>query len=152
MKKQKKLLIAIIMLVTVLMTGCMTRETLKANEFKINLEKRGFSVIDKTSTQRNQSIKSYYIATSKEKKYSIEYYELDNEMSSQGIYLKYKESMISTGAQVSTEINLGNSSKYVDNYNGRYRVASRITNTVIWVDAKVEYQEEIKALLKEIGY
>ena len=40
MKKQNKLLIAIIMLVTVLMTGCMTRETLKANEFKINLENR----------------------------------------------------------------------------------------------------------------
>lgn len=149
---KKKILILIIMLLTILTTGCMTRESLKANEFKINLEKRGFTVLDKTSTKSNQSIKSYYIATNNKKTYSIEYYELDNEMDAQGIYLKYKESMIATGAQVSTEINLGNTSKYVDNYNGRYRVASRISNTVIWVDAKVEYQEEIKNLLKEIGY
>lgn len=149
---KKKLLTLALIVISILTTGCMTREVLKANDFKTNLEKRGFTVLDKTSTQRNQSIKSYYIATNSKKTYSIEYYELDNEMSSQGIYLKYKESMIATGAQVSTEINLGNSSKYVDNYNGKYRVASRISNTVIWVDAKVEYQEEIKALLKEIGY
>ena len=130
----------------------MTRDKLTPHDFKLNLEKRGFVVSDKTLTQSNQKITSYYIATNSEKKYNVEYYELNNEMTAQGIYLKYKETMITTGAQVSTEVNLGNSEKYVDNYNGKYRVASRVANTIIWVDANIEYQEEIKTLLKELGY
>ena len=149
---KKKAIVVLIILITIFMTGCVTRESLKSNEFKAMIEKRGFTVLDKTTTKINQSIKKYYIATNKQQTYSIEYYELDSEMDAQGIYLKYKESMVATGAQVSTEMNLGNSSKYADNFNGRYRVASRISNTLIWIDAKREYQEEIKALLKEIGY
>ena len=149
---KKFLLMLLVISWAILTTGCMTREKLTPYDFKLNLEKRGFVVSDKTLTQSNQKITSYYVATNSEKKYEIEYYELNNEMTAQGIYLKYKEQMITTGAQVSTEVNLGNSEKYVDNYNGKYRVASRVANTVIWIDANIEYQEEIKSLLREIGY
>ena len=149
---KKKLLILLILILTLMTTGCMTRDKLSPHDFKLILEKRGFVVSDKTLTQSNQKITSYYIATNSEKKYNVEHYEINNEMTAQGIYLKYKETMITTGAQVSTEVNLGNSEKYVDNYNGKYRVASRVANTIIWVDANIEYQEEIKTLLKELGY
>ena len=149
---KKFLLMLLVISLAILTTGCMTREKLTPYEFKANLEKKGFIVSDQTLTKSDQTITSYYVATTSEQKYNIEYYELNNEMTAQGIYLKYKEQMITTGAQVSTEVNLGNSEKYVDNYNGKYRVASRVANTVIWIDANIEYQEEIKSLLREIGY
>ena len=63
-----------------------------------------------------------------------------------------KEYMDSTGAQANTEVNVGNFSKYAHIHKGKYRVISRVSNTIIWIEADNQYQEEIKALLKNIGY
>jgi len=47
---------------------------------------------------------------------------------------------------------MGNNSKYTLKTNGEYKVVSRIEDTVIYVDVDEKYEDDVKEILKEIGY
>lgn len=151
---KKKILTAILLILTLFITGCTTKEPLDNSNFKAILEKRNFIVIDQTNKifTENPKIESSYLATTADGRYSLEFYSFDGEISAQAFYAKKQVEFASTGSQAYTEINLGNYSKYTITYHDNYGVISRISNTIIYVNANKEYSDEIKNLLKELNY
>lgn len=154
MNMKKKLLLVILLITTIFITGCTTKESLEASNFKKIMEKKGFSVADQTSNviSQNSAVEISYNAETSDKRYSIEYYAFDGEVSAQGFYAKKQAELGATGSQATTELNVGNYSKYTMIYNGKFAAISRVSNTVVYVNADNNYAEEIKTLLKEIGY
>ena len=113
-----------------------------------------FQITDMTSIaiQSNKGVEYCHYATTQDGRYTIEYYSFDSEMSAQAFYAQKQVELTSTGAQASTELNSGNYSKYAQNFKGKYSVISRVSNTVVYVNANSDYSQEVKELLKDIGY
>lgn len=151
---KKKLLFVLILLSALFITGCTTKETLEPNQFKTQIEKKGFIVVDQTSAviHLNADLNYSYIATTPDERYAVEYYSFEGESGAQAFYAQKHVQVSSTGGQVTTEINQGNYAKYTLNHNGKYTVISRISNTVVFVHADKNYMEEINIVVKDIGY
>ena len=151
---KKKLLFVLILLSTLFITGCTTKETLEPNQFKTQIEKKGFIVVDQTSAviHLNADLNYSYIATTPDERYAIEYYSFNGESGAQAFYAQKHADITATGGQVSTELNQGNYQKYTLNHNGKYTIISRISNTVVFVHADKNYMEEIKIIVKDVGY
>ena len=47
---------------------------------------------------------------------------------------------------------MGNNSKYTLKTKDEYKVVSRIEDTVIYADVDEKYEDEVKEILKEMGY
>lgn len=151
---KKKLLFVLILLSTLFITGCTTKETLEPNQFKTQIEKKGFIVVDQTSAviHLNADLTYSYIATKPDERYAVEYYSFNGESGAQAFYAQKHADITATGGQVSSELNQGNYQKYTLNHNGKYTVISRISNTVVFVHADKNYMEEINIVVKDIGY
>ena len=151
---KKFLLIILIIISITLITGCTTKETLDQNQFKNIMTAKQFKITDMTSIaiQSNKGVEYCYYATTQDNRYKIEYYAFNSEMSAQAFYAQKHVELTSTGAQASTELNNGNFSKYVQNFKGKYSAISRISNTVVFVNVDSNYSQEVKELLKDIGY
>jgi len=52
----------------------------------------------------------------------------------------------------STTSNMKNYSTYSLNTNGTYKYLSRIDNTLVYVDVDEDYKDDVKEIMKEIGY
>ena len=139
---------------TLFITGCTTKETLEPNQFKTQIEKKGFIVVDQTSAviHLNADLNYSYIATTPDERYAIEYYSFNGESGAQAFYAQKHADITATGGQVSTELNQGNYQKYTLNHNGKYTIISRISNTVVFVHADKNYMEEINIIVKDVGY
>ena len=130
------------------------KETLEPNQFKTQIEKKGFIVVDQTSAviHLNADLNYSYIATTPDERYAIEYYSFNGESGAQAFYAQKHADITATGGQVSTELNQGNYQKYTLNHNGKYTIISRISNTVVFVHADKNYMEEINIIVKDVGY
>lgn len=149
---KKKVLAVLLVIATIIMTGCSSKEPLSPESFKTKMEGKGYTIIDKTSEINglNQTIETCYIALNEMQTYQIEYYSFDGEPSAQTFYTQNKQILGGSGSH--TEINLGSSAKYTQTYNNKYSVISRVNNTAIYLSVDKSYEEEIKTLLKDIGY
>lgn len=151
---KKKMLFTLILFITLLLTGCGAKETLESSTFKTIMEKKNFNVIDQTSSviSENSAVEISYYAETQDKRYAIEYYSFNGEVPAQAFYAKQQAILGSTGSQATTEVNVGNYSKYTMIHNGKFTAISRVSNTVVYVNANNDYANEIKTLLKDIGY
>lgn len=151
---KKKILGILIIIIMFFITGCSTKDTMSADAFKNKMEKKGFAVSDQTAIAKgtNSSVEKSYIATKTDMTYAIEYYSFDGEISAQAFYAQKRDYFAGIGAPINTEVNNGNYSKYANTYNGKYGVISKVSNTAIYVNADNIYEEEIKSILKDIGY
>lgn len=53
---------------------------------------------------------------------------------------------------IETSVSMGNNSKYTLTTNSRYKVVSRIDNTVIYLDVADQYKNDVQSILKSLGY
>ena len=99
-------------------------------------------------------IEKAYIALEEDYDYKIEFYKLDEEEDAIDFYKLNKEKFESQKGSGSAEstVNIGNNSKYTLTTNGEYKVISRIENTAIYLDVDKKYKDEVKEILKELGY
>ena len=51
-----------------------------------------------------------------------------------------------------TSVNLKNYSVYTLSTDSKYRVLSRIDNTVVYINVDKQYKDEVKGILEELGY
>lgn len=98
--------------------------------------------------------KKVYIASGKDSTYQIEFYELSDEENAIKFYNNNQSIFESTKGSNSSEssASLKNYSKYVLSTNGKYKVISRIDNTVIYCDIDDNYKSVVKEVLEEIDY
>jgi len=149
------LVIAGIVVGVIVINKAMNKETISASEFKEILEYKDFEVVDAKEQFINYDyIEKAYIALEEDYEYQIEFYKLDEEDEAIDFYNlnkeKFEEQKGSTSAE--TSINIGNNSKYAVKTNGKYKVVSRIENTMIYLDVDKKYKDEVDEILKELGY
>lgn len=151
MKKFKYLVLCFFMIF--FMTGCFNKKSISSNEFKSIMNDKGFDVQDATSQFSNYNyVNRAYIALNKD--YQIEFYELSDEEKAKSFYETNKTIFEDSKENGYSQFNnsVGNHSKYTLKTGGKYKVVSRIDNTVVYLNVLEEYKDEIKDILNDLGY
>lgn len=158
MKKLKVLLVGVLCVIFALgLSGCGKKKNpISVDEFKSTMNSKNFSVVSsKSSYSQYKEIKESYIAMSPDYTYQIEFIVLDSDSSASSMYNTNKnkfEQNKSSSKNLNTSIELANYSKYTLLSDAKYKVVSRIDNTLIYLDVDAEYKDNIDSILNEIGY
>ena len=114
-----------------------------------------YNVIDiKEQYADYDSIKSAQVAINKDQNYQIEFYTLTDEKEAIAFFKENKkifETSKSNNAK-ETSKELRKKSKYILNTNGKYKVISRIKNTVIYVNTDESFKKVTDKILDTIKY
>lgn len=157
MKGIKRVLLVIVLFLCVFsLTGCGTKKSITANDFKTYMEKSGYYILDSTSQYKDSfTLKQGYIAINANRTYQIEFIEFNTIDEASKIYDINKNIMEGKkGQSISGYVDTTgeNFSNYRVVTNGRYRVLSRINNTLIYVDEDQAYMNEINKIIKRLRY
>jgi len=159
---KKPMIIAIIAIVIlVVIVGAVfinlnkEKTPIAASSFKSTMEQKGYTVVDTNSQFAGYDyINQAYLAESSDGSYQIEFYETSDESYAINFYNNNQARFESSKGSASSEsnVNLKNSSKYTLSSNGKFMVVSRIDNTIIYVNTDEKNKDNIKDILKELGY
>lgn len=155
MKKKKNIIgILLILVISLFTTGCGSKKTISAEQFKEKLEAKNFILSDASNQFANYDyIKQVYIAQNPNKTYQIEYYFFADASRAKNFYEHNKGIFKKIGTvRSNSEITIANHSKYSQTAGGKFSVISRIENTVIYVNVNTEYKDEVTKILKELNY
>lgn len=157
MKKARYVLISLLCVMALIgFTGCgKNKNAISADEFCTKIENKGFLTTDSTAQYASsKEITESYIAISKDYSYQIEFVVLDSTSAAQSMFSKNKSIFESEkgSSNLTSSKELANYSKYTLKTNGKYKVVSRIDNTLIYINADAEYKDEIDSILDELGY
>ena len=155
MKKFKKILLTVLCVVTIItLTGCKNKTAITAEDFKSRMESKGYNVQDATNQfSSNPEVKKVYIALNSN--YQIEFYEIDTLDNAVLFYNNnnkniFEQSKSNVSSYTSKE--LANYAKYRLNTSGKYKVVSRIDNTVIYLNVNDTYKKDVDSILNSLGY
>lgn len=157
MKKIKVLLISVLCILTLVsFSGCGNKKNpISADEFCDKLESKSFTVSDSTSEYAsNNEVVESYAAISPDYGYQIEFLIIDSDSNAKAMFEtnKSKFEKDKDNLSVTTNLSFSTYEKYTIQSNGKYKVVSRINNTLLYVNANLEYKDEIQSILEEIGY
>lgn len=152
-KKFGIVLICFIMLFMI--TGCGNKTAITASDFKTKMESKGYILQDVISQFSDYNyFNQAYVALSFDSAYQIEFYELSDTDSAISFFNTNKdifEKSKSSGSS-ETSVSIGNNEKYTLTTNSKFKVLSRIDNTVIYLDVSEDYKSQVKDILKDLGY
>lgn len=159
----KKALFIILGIVLVLVIGVIAlfsslnkeKESMTASEFKTLMKGKGFVVSDATSQlSQYDYVEQVYVAAQSDYSYKIEFYELSDVEYATMFYNNNKSIFESTKGNASSEtsVSMNNYSKYTLSTGGKYKVVSRIDNTVLYLNVDSSNKDVVKDLLEELGY
>ena len=149
------LVIAGIIVGVVIVTKNLNKEPISASNFKSIMEDKDFEIHDAIEQFEEYGyVKKAYVALEEDYEYKIEFYKLDEEENAIRMYNKNKEIFEESkgSSSVETKVSMGNNSKYTLKTKDEYKVVSRIEDTVIYADVDEKYEDEVKEILKEMGY
>lgn len=149
------LVIAGIIVGVVIITKNLNKEPITAHDFKDKMEYKDFEIIDAIDQFEDYDyIEKAYIALEEDYEYKIEFYKLDEEDDAIRFYNINKEVFDDSkgSSSAETSVSMGNNSKYTLKTKDEYKVVSRIENTVMYADVDEKYEDEVKEILKEMGY
>lgn len=155
MKKLKYLLLPLFIVSILLITGCKDKTAISAEEFKTKMEEKQYSVDDLTNIFVDSvNVEKVYIATSSDTNHQIAFYQFSDTSIATNFYEQNKTNYESNkkSASSNTSVELKNYSKYTLKTNDEYKVLSRIDNTVIMLEVNSKYENDVKNILKELGY
>lgn len=131
------------------------KNSITAEEFKSVMENKGYIIINaKEQFDGFNYIQDVYIAMSDDGEYQIEFYKMSDKEDATMFYEHNKSVFESSKSSSSAQTNndMKNYSKYTLQSNNKYMVISRIEDTVVYVNVDSKYKDNIKDILKEIGY
>ena len=147
--KNKTQKIIIILLITLLFSGCSKKTAMTPNFFSAYFEDLGYKILDLSEQYKEHDITTALIA--KKNNYQIEFFE----------YLTQKEAnnIVEANAKKIISLNLTAEKKEGENFlrysffTSEYNIIiSQIDNTVIYVEVPIEYQEELEKNLNYMFY
>lgn len=147
---KRKFVFLVSMLIFIL-SGCGSKKPISLEEFTKKLTDKGYEITQITNINTN-SINNLIIAKKDDHQFEFCIAKDDDNAvyfynQNKTEFEKYKGSVTTSSSK-----NIGNVSKYTLTSNGKYRVVSRIGNTVLFLESPIEYKDEIEKILKEIGY
>ena len=156
MKRVKQLLMGLMCFVVLFtLTGCGNNTAITSDDFKSKMESSGYTVQEATNQMSDYDyIKQVYIAISSDSTYQIEFYELSDNDYASSFFNNNKKTFEDSKSSGSTEtsVSVGNNEKYTLTTNGKFKVVSRIDNTVIYLNVDDNYKSSVKDVLKNLGY
>ena len=151
MKKIKYLVFLI--LVPLLAACSMKKEAIDEEQFIKIMKSEGFEVVN---LEHQYEQYEYYeeVLVAKNENYQIEFYELEDASYAEKIYNKNKQTIESSieGSYSNTNSDLINNNKYTLTNKGVYTSISRVDDTIIYLSVSSEYKDEVKDILKKLGY
>lgn len=129
--------------------------SITSTSFKNSMEEKGYILTDANRQfEEYDYLEQVYVAVSSDYNFQIEFYELTNNSYAKNFFNNNKAIFESSKGSAATETNLNakNYSKYTLSSNGKYKVVSRINNTVIYADVDDTYKDTVKSILDELGY
>lgn len=156
MKRVKQLLMGLMCFVVLFtLTGCGNKTAITSDDFKSKMESSGYTVQEATNQMSDYDyIKQVYIAISSDSTYQIEFYELSDNDYASSFFNNNKKTFEDSKSSGSTEtsVSVDNNEKYTLTTNGKFKVVSRIDNTVIYLNVDDNYKSSVKDVLKNLGY
>lgn len=139
-------------LIMIFLVGCSSTEPMTANEFKESMEKKDFTVRDQTDSAVNSTYEKIYVALDKEK-YSFEYYFMDSTESADVVY-QYAVRNLNKMYKDKEDAKISDEDKqdYRVSASDYYCRLIEKENTVLFVTAYPDYEDEANSLIKELGY
>ncbi len=127
-----------------------------AKQFKTTMEGKGFTVTDEIeSANGDRSYQNIYVAADLEK-YSFEYYFMTDKESAKNVYSTAASNLDKTYKNDSSAVIIANesddSARYEVSASDYYCVAWQNKNAVLYMTAYIDYKEEAKSILKDLGY
>lgn len=142
----KKLLLVLL----IFTCACSIKHSLSSDNFQEKMEDKGFTVQDTTEVSDAEFIKKELVALRKE--YQIYYFESPTEDKGKELYNINKSNISNSNKVKIDEKNSSNFDRLKATSNKKVFYTVRIGNTVIYVEAEIKYKNEIKNILKDIGY
>jgi hypothetical protein len=147
-------LVPLLLIVLVLVSGCENKKPITAETFQEVMEKREYKVLDYTESYSDAGVKKVLESADMENNFGIKYFEFNSEDEAKDFYEFHQDFLDNNNAvkksQIKTEMN--NYQKYTLTADDQLYVLSRIDNTLVTVDAPKRYKDDIKEVLKELGY
>ena len=159
MKKIVIIIISIIALLIIAGAGVFMflnkeKESITAREFKNIMEDKGYTIVNaKEQFAEMDYIEKVYLALEYEE-YQIEFYETSDDAGAIYLY-NYNKALAEgqkKGTSVGTTLQGKNYSEYTLTMDGKYKYISRINNTMVYLNVEEEYKDEVKEIIKELGY
>lgn len=86
--------------------------------------------------------------------YTIDFYILENTSKAEALFQDEKSTFEASkdGKTIENSIKIGNHESYELTTNLMYMYTCRVDNTLLYISANVEDKDEIKSLVKKLGY
>ena len=146
-------IIFIVFTILIMLTSCkLNKEPITITTFKNKMEENGY-IVENITSQFPEDNKIKTILIAKKNDHQIEFYETIDEDSSIVAFNLNKENFQKSKGNRTFETNtfIGNSSKYTLKANSKFKVVSRIKNTLIYLDVPASAEDEVKRVLKELN-
>lgn len=160
MNKKTIIIVIIIWIIAALLVGVValaskSKPSISATEFSTIMNSKGYKITDASDQlAQYEYVTKVYIAGNKSTNYQIEFYELSDDTMAKSFFNQNKTKFENQKESASAETNVKgkNYSKYTLTTGNKYKVLSRIDNTVIYLDVDNSYKEEVKNILSELRY
>lgn len=150
---KKKILFLGLLLVSIFMiTGCGNKKAISTREFINITEQDGLTTVDVKDQFSDESVVEATIAYNDD--YKLEFYILNSEASAKSMFSYNKNIFESRKSGISkyASTDIGNSSTYMLQSGGYYMYLSRIDNTLLYVSVSEQYKDNVKEVIKDLGY
>ena len=154
--KMKKISIigALCIIIVLALTGCGKKKAITTSEFISKTESLGFTTTDATSQYAEfDHVKEATIAQHPDG-YQIEFYSIDNEANTKGMFTTNKNTFEASKGNGSAEssVSLGNYATYSLTSDGSYMYLCRVDTTLLYIHVEDTYKDSVKDVIKELGY
>ena len=136
-------------------TGCFSKSPITSEKFKNVVKESGLTVTDVKSQFANVSyIKEAWVARNDSKGYQIEFYVLSDDTNAIEFYNQNKTifEQAKSGSNVEAKVSGKNYEKYSLKVDDKYKLLSRVENTVLYLNVNSQYQDEVVKIVDELKY
>lgn len=160
MKKVIKLIIMTILIIFIILGIKFiilnkAKPSLTAEEFKQTMEEKDFTILNITSKYSDYDyVKEVYAAVDNNSTYEIDFYLLSDISHGKEFYNIMKDNLKSSKNKGDRKKGSDYSyyGKYILYSKDQYRQISRVNDTIISIDVRTKYKDELLNLLNDLGY
>ena len=154
--KPKKILLGIICILSLfLLTGCVKKTSLTTKQFKKVAEEHNLKTTDILNQyeEYNNIIKDATLAI-KDDEWQIEFYIITNATEAKEMFKNNVNQLesLAKSTTMKTKVNMLNYNTFSQTTMDKYSYVSRVENTLLYLDVKIEKKDEVMAIVDALGY
>lgn len=154
MKKSRIILCVVCLLMIFSLTGCGSKKAITTDDFKSIAESSSYSIADVTSQYAEFNFINEATVAQSSDGWQVEFYMLEDKENATNMFNTNKSDFESKkdGFVTESSVNMPNYSTYSLTSGGYYMYLCRVDNTLLYVKVLDTYKDDVKALIKKLGY